>query len=134
MTTSSDDSRLPLSAASPRHEEYLRALRTRAASVIGVQIVVLVAFFGAWQFVTSWHFIDPFITSDPLAMIYKFVALVRAGSLGYHVLVPVSETIVAFAFRPLACIIIGVTVAVWGADGAGGCVGTLVEGRLDETV
>src|ERR1700742_253671 len=92
LTISSGKSGFPRGATSPRHAEYLRALRNRAASVIGVQIVLLVAFFGLWQFVTSWHFIDPFITSDPIAMVHKFIALLQDGSLGYHVFVTVSET------------------------------------------
>ncbi len=113
MITSSDKSRLARGAASPRHAEYLRALRNRAVSVVGVQIVLLVAFFGIWQFATSWHFIDPFITSDPVAMVYKFIALLRDGSLGYHVLVTVSETIAGFAIGTIIGIVIAAMLWWW---------------------
>src|ERR1700742_199906 len=106
LTTSLDKGQYAKAAASPRHAEYLRTLRNRAAAVIGVQIAVLVVFFGVWQFVTSWHFIDPFITSDPIAMVDKFIALLRDGSLGYHVLVTVSETIAGFAIGTIIGIVI----------------------------
>jgi NitT/TauT family transport system permease protein len=113
LTTSLDKIGSAARETSPRHAEYLRALRNRAASVVGVQIVLLLAFFGVWQFVASWHFIDPFITSDPVAMIDKFVALLRDGSLGYHVLVTVSETIVGFAVGTILGIIVAAMLWWW---------------------
>jgi NitT/TauT family transport system permease protein len=97
LSDAASDNVLTRGAVSPRHATYLRRLRIRNARVIGVQIAALAIFFGLWQFATSWRFIDPFITSDPVAMAYKLVDLIKDGSLGYHVFVTVFETLVSFA-------------------------------------
>jgi NitT/TauT family transport system permease protein len=107
------DARTANGITSLRHGRYLRALRIRAARVVGVQVALLVAFFGLWQFVTSWHFIDPFITSDPVAMAHKFLSLIEDGSLGYHVLVTVSETLAGFAIGTIIGIVIAAMLWWW---------------------
>lgn len=107
MSDAASDNLLTRGAVSPRHAKYLRTLRIRNARVIGVQIAALAIFFGLWQFAASWRFIDPFITSDPVAMAYKLVGLIKDGSLGYHVFVTVFETLVGFAIGT----VIGIVVA-----------------------
>jgi NitT/TauT family transport system permease protein len=107
LSDAASDNLLTRGLVSPRHATYLRTLRIRNARVIGVQIAALVVFFGLWQFATSWRFIDPFITSDPVAMAYKLVDLIKDGSLGYHVFVTVFETLVSFAIGT----VIGIVVA-----------------------
>jgi NitT/TauT family transport system permease protein len=107
LRDAASDNLLTRGAVSPRHARYLRTLRIRNARVIGVQIAALAIFFGLWQFATSWRFIDPFITSDPVAMAYKLVSLIKDGSLGYHVFVTVFETLVGFAIGT----VIGIVVA-----------------------
>jgi NitT/TauT family transport system permease protein len=106
LSNAASDNLLTRGAVSPRHARYLRTLRIRNARVIGVQIAALAIFFGLWQFATSWRFIDPFITSDPVAMAYKLVSLIKDGSLGYHVFVTVFETLVGFAIGTLIGIVL----------------------------
>jgi NitT/TauT family transport system permease protein len=106
LRDAASDNLLTRGAVSPRHARYLRTLRIRNARVIGVQIAALAIFFGLWQFATSWRFIDPFITSDPVAMAYKLVSLIKDGSLGYHVFVTVFETLVGFAIGTLIGIVL----------------------------
>ena len=55
-------------AVSPRHAQFLRAIRLRQFRVIAVQFAVLAAFLGLWQLAASWRIIDPFITSQPTAI------------------------------------------------------------------
>jgi NitT/TauT family transport system permease protein len=106
LSNAASNNLLTRGAVSPRHARYLRTLRIRNARVIGVQIAALAIFFGLWQFATSWRFIDPFITSDPVAMAYKLVSLIKDGSLGYHVFVTVFETLVGFAIGTLIGIVL----------------------------
>ena len=83
-------------AVSPRHAQYLRAIRLRQTWVIVVQFAFLAAFLGLWQFAASWRLIDPFITSQPTAIFQKLAELVNDGSLGYNVAITVFETLVGF--------------------------------------
>ena len=72
----------PRGAVSERHAEFLRALRRRQMQVAIVQIALLCAFFGLWQFAATLRLVDPFITSQPTAIIQKVMELTNDGSLG----------------------------------------------------
>jgi NitT/TauT family transport system permease protein len=105
---------LPVSGAgSARHRAYLRRLRIRKAEIIGVQIAVMVAFFGLWQFAASSRLIDPFITSDPLSMAKKLVSLIEGGSLGHHTIITVSETLAGFFIGTIAGIFVAAMLWWW---------------------
>jgi NitT/TauT family transport system permease protein len=88
-------------AVSDRHAEFLRRLRLRQIWVVVVQIAVLVAFLGFWQVAASFRLIDPFITSQPSAIAQTLLELIGDGSLGYHVAVTVTETLVGFGLGTL---------------------------------
>src|SRR6266540_617420 len=83
-------------AVSPRHAQFLRGLRLRQTKVVVVQIAVLAAFLGLWQLAATWRIIDPFITSQPSAIMRKLLELTDDGSLGYNVAITVVETLVGF--------------------------------------
>jgi NitT/TauT family transport system permease protein len=61
-----------------------------------VQIALLCAFFGLWQFAATLRLVDPFITSQPTAIVQKVLELTNDGSLGYHVAITVAETLIGF--------------------------------------
>jgi NitT/TauT family transport system permease protein len=83
-------------AVSDRHARFLRSLRLRQIKVVVVQLAVLAAFLGLWQIAATQRWIDPFITSQPSAILQKFFELADDGSLGYNVSVTVIETLVGF--------------------------------------
>ena len=72
-----------------------------------VQIVLLCAFFGLWQFAATLRLVDPFITSQPTAIIQKVVELTNDGSLSYHVAITVVETLIGFGLGT----ILGIAIA-----------------------
>jgi NitT/TauT family transport system permease protein len=72
-------------AVSERHAQFLRALRLRQTRVVVVQFAALAAFVGLWELAATWRMIDPFITSQPSAILQKLLELTNDGSLGYHV-------------------------------------------------
>jgi NitT/TauT family transport system permease protein len=83
-------------AVSDRHAQYLRALRLRRIRVLLVQLAVLAAFLGLWQLAAQWRIVDPFITSQPTAVVQKLLELTNDGSLGYHITITVVETLIGF--------------------------------------
>jgi NitT/TauT family transport system permease protein len=93
-------------AVSERHAQFLRALRRRQTTVVVVQFAVLAAFLALWQFAATWRIIDPFITSQPSAIMQKLAELASDGSLGYNVAITVIETLAGFAIGTVAGIAI----------------------------
>jgi NitT/TauT family transport system permease protein len=93
-------------AVSERHATFLRTLRLRQFKVIAAQFAVLIIFLGVWQFAASLRLIDPFITSQPTAIVTQLLELTNDGSLGYHVAITVIETLVGFAIGTVAGIVI----------------------------
>jgi NitT/TauT family transport system permease protein len=83
-------------AVSERQARFLRSLRLRQTWVIVAQLHVLVHILGFWQFAASFRLIDPFITSQPSAIAQELMELIGDGSLGYHIAVTVTETLVGF--------------------------------------
>jgi NitT/TauT family transport system permease protein len=83
-------------AVSDRHARFLRSLRLRQIKVVAVQFAVLAGFLGLWQVAAAQRWIDPFITSEPSAILRTFFELVDDGSLGYNIAVTVTETLVGF--------------------------------------
>jgi NitT/TauT family transport system permease protein len=81
---------------SDRHARFLRSLRLRRIAVVVVQLAVLAAFLALWQIAAMLRWIDPFITSQPSAILQKLFELADDGSLGYNVSVTVIETLVGF--------------------------------------
>jgi NitT/TauT family transport system permease protein len=91
---------------SERHAQFLRTLRLRQFKVIAAQFAVLLVFLGVWQFAASFRLIDPFITSQPAAIVAQLLELTNDGSLGYHVAITVIETLVGFGIGTVAGIAI----------------------------
>lgn len=83
-------------AVSERHAQFLRAMRLRQAAVTLAQFVLLAAFLGLWQLAGTWRIVDPFITSQPSAIMQTLADLAKDGSLGYNLAVTVTETFVGF--------------------------------------
>ncbi len=89
-------------AVSERHARFLRAVRRRQTTVALVQFALLAAFLALWQFAATWRVIDPFITSEPSAIMQKVVELASDGSLGYNVAITLVETLVGFGIGTVA--------------------------------
>jgi NitT/TauT family transport system permease protein len=83
-------------AVSERHAQFLRTLRLRQTWVILAQLLFLLGFLGIWQFAAALRLIDPFITSQPSAIIQKLADLIGDGTLGFHITITVMETLVGF--------------------------------------
>lgn len=100
-------------AVSERHARFLRSLRIRQTWVIVVQFAVLAAFLGLWQLAATFQIIDPFITSQPTAILRTTLELANDGSLGYHVTITVVETLAGFGIGTVLGIVIAAMLWWW---------------------
>lgn len=82
-------------------------------SVVAVQILLLVGFLALWQIGASLRLVDPFIISQPTAIMQKLVELTNDGTLGYHIAVTVGETLVGFALGTVLGIVIAAMLWWW---------------------
>jgi NitT/TauT family transport system permease protein len=114
LTSGAFDGFLAAGAVSERHARFLRRLRFRQITVIAVQVLVLVAFFGLWHWAASRRIIDPFITSQPTAIAQKLMDLFADGSLTQHVAITVFETVVGFVLGTVAGI--AIAALLWWSD------------------
>ena len=106
MSSASSSGLLVRGAVSERHARFLRTLRLRQAQVILVQFAVLAVFLGLWQIAASFRIIDPFITSQPTAILRTTLELANDGSLGYHIAITVIETLAGFGIGTVLGIVI----------------------------
>lgn len=108
------DGLLTRGAVSERHARFLLTLRLRQIWVIAVQFAVLAAFLGLWHVAATQRIIDPFITSQPTAIVQKFLELLQDGSLAKHVAITVFETLAGFGLGT----VVGIAIAglLWWSD------------------
>jgi NitT/TauT family transport system permease protein len=100
-------------AVSERHALFLRTLRRRQILVVAIQLLILVGFVALWQIAVSLGFVDPFIVSQPAAIMQKVAELTNDGTLGYHIAVTVGETLAGFALGTVLGIVIAAMLWWW---------------------
>jgi NitT/TauT family transport system permease protein len=98
---------------SERHALFMRALRRRQMLVIAVQLALFVGFLALWQGAATMRLVDPFIISQPAAIVQQLLELTNDGSLGYHIAVTVAETLVGFTLGTLLGIAIAAMLWWW---------------------
>ncbi len=96
---------------SPGHQRYLDNIKKTEKKKRLWQISLLLAFLILWELAGQMRWIDPFIMSQPSRVWNSLANLVREGSLGLHIAVTTSETLIGFA---LATIIgLAAAIALW---------------------
>ena len=81
---------------SKEHLKYLRKKKLTTASVIILQIAILVIFFGCWELLTQIGVLDSFLFSSPSKILKTFKMLWENGEILKHSLITLKETLYAF--------------------------------------
>ncbi|MBI2370574.1 MAG: ABC transporter permease [Deltaproteobacteria bacterium] len=103
-----------MAAVSPEHAEFIRRVRWRRRSILGVQVALLVLFFGAWEGAVFYRLVDPLIASSPSRILTTLAKLHRDGSLYQHTLATLLEALAGFGLGVLAGI--GMAIVLWWSD------------------
>ncbi|MBS4537688.1 ABC transporter permease [Clostridium sp. D2Q-11] len=93
---------------SKEHERYIKSIKRRKQYIRFSQVSILVLFFGIWELLAQFEFIDAFLTSYPSAMFKLFFRLVRDGSLFNHIGISLMENVIGF----VAGTILGILIAI----------------------
>jgi NitT/TauT family transport system permease protein len=100
----------PAEAAAPSEAylAFLRGVRRRRRAVLGVQILLLIAFLILWEVAPRMEWVNAMLTSYPSAIWPTFTSMMAEGDLLYHTWVTLEETVIGF----LIALILGLLVAV----------------------
>ncbi len=83
-------------AVSDSHGFFLRKMRSREIMVRFYQLLILAVFIIFWEVGSNFHWIDPFITSQPSKIAATIANLFHSGKLWTHIGTTVGETTFGF--------------------------------------
>lgn len=81
---------------SNRQELFLRNYKRKQIFIKCIQIFIAVFLLGIWELFSRLGVLDTFITSYPSKILVTLVNLFKNGNLVHHILVTLSETLIAF--------------------------------------
>ncbi len=99
---------------SPERSAWIRKKRKKDISVRVARIMILVIFFGAWEFTARVGIIDPFIMSSPSRVMASIYRMAKDGQLFYHISITCMETAAGFILGTVLGVIIAT--ALWWSD------------------
>lgn len=99
---------------SAEYHDYLRTLRSQRLLIHGCQVVLVVAFFAAWEVLARTHVVNPFLTSYPSQLWPTFIELLRENHLLMHTWSTVSATLIGFAVSMVLALVIAS--ALWWSE------------------
>lgn len=92
---------------SDERKRYLRKVKMQKVIILGIQVLLLIAFLGLWEFAANKGMIDSFITSSP-SRIAKTFANFSSNNLFEHIKVTCYETVVGFTLGTVMGLIIAI--------------------------
>ena len=93
---------------SSEQRKYLKKLKLRKYSVIFCQILIVIAFFGIWEYLANKNIINTFVFSKPSKILETIIGLIEANNLFNHIFTTLKEVLIAFSLG----IILGFIIAI----------------------
>ncbi len=93
---------------SNRQELFLRNYKRKQIFIKCIQIFIAVFLLGIWELFARLGILDTFITSYPSKIFVTLVNLFKNGNLVHHILVTLSETLIAFFITGFVSIVFSI--------------------------
>ena len=93
---------------SNEQKKFLKSIKRRKLIVVISQILIVVAFFGIWEYLANKNIINSFVFSKPSKIINTIINLCIQNNLFNHIFVTLEEVIIAFILG----IVLGFIVAI----------------------
>lgn len=93
---------------SSEQRKYLKKLRLRKYLVIFCQIIIVIAFFGIWEYLANNNIINTFVFSKPSKILETIIGLIQSNNLFNHICTTLKEVLIAFSLG----IILGFIIAI----------------------
>ena len=81
---------------SKEQRKFIIRYRLNKFLILGIQVMIVIVFFGTWEYLSSHNIINSFIFSSPSKVIDTIYGLYLGGDLFHHIWVTVYETLIAF--------------------------------------
>lgn len=78
------------------HKKYLQKIKREKIIVLSFQIIILVGFITAWEILSKYKIINPFIFSSPSKIVVTIKNLFVSYNLVNHIITTLYETLLAF--------------------------------------
>ena len=93
---------------SNEQKKFLKSIKRRKLIVVISQILIVVAFFGIWEYLANKNIINSFVFSKPSKIINTIINLAVQNNLFNHIFVTLEEVLIAFVLGTLLGFIIAV--------------------------
>ncbi len=93
---------------SEAQRKFLKKLKLRKYFVITCQILIVIGFFGLWEFLASKNLINTFVFSKPSEIIKTILGLIESNNLFNHIFATLNEVLIAFVLGILLGFIIAI--------------------------
>ena len=93
---------------SNEQKKFLKSIKRRKLIVVMSQILIVVAFFGIWEYLANKNIRNSFVFSKPSKIINTIINLGIQNNLFYHIFVTLEEVLIAFILG----IVLGFFVAI----------------------
>lgn len=81
---------------SKEQKDFIRNYRLNKSLILFIQVLIIIVFFGTWEYLSNHNIINSFIFSSPTKVMNTIYQLYLGGDLFYHIWVTVYETLIAF--------------------------------------
>ena len=93
---------------SNEQKKFLKSIKRRKLIVVISQRLIIVAFFGIWEYLANKNIINSFVFSKPSKIVNTIINLAVQNNLFNHIFVTLEEVLIAFALGTLLGFIIAV--------------------------
>ena len=89
-------------------KKYLRKIKIRKYIILFSQIIIIIAFFGIWEYLDNKNIINTFVFSKPSKIFDTILNLITQNNLFNHIFTTLKEVLISFSLGILLGLIIAI--------------------------
>lgn len=89
-------------------KKYLRKIKIRKYIILFSQIIIIIAFFGIWEYLANKNIINTFVFSKPSKIFDTTLNLITQNNLFNHIFTTLKEVLISFSLGILLGLIIAI--------------------------
>lgn len=89
-------------------KKYLRKIKIRKYIILFSQIIIIIAFFGIWEYLANKNIINTFVFSKPSKIFDTILNLITQNNLFNHIFTTLKEVLISFSLGILLGLIIAI--------------------------
>ena len=89
-------------------KKYLRKIKIRKYIILFSQVIIIIAFFGIWEYLANKNIINTFVFSKPSKIFDTILNLITQNNLFNHIFTTLKEVLISFSLGILLGLIIAI--------------------------